>query len=248
MRYKIILFLIFLVTLPCNVFADEIQEVHWGTEVWKGYTDTDGSGLYTQVLKKIFDHEDIELKTSFMPFERTLLLTRKGQLDFSGGIPKDKNENPEYIQAKYPILFTRFNVFFRTESVGTWNGLESLKGKKIVCTPTIGDQVGLQENEYSVLPSRKQMIQLVIKKRYDFYLDVENIMSTVLDQNISFLADKNYRVENIVSKGWYMIAPNSERGRSIMEIYNKGIIRLYKSGELKAIYDGYSLPFPFEIR
>lgn len=239
-----LIFLLMLMAFSSQATATEIKEVHWGTEMWEGFTDKDGSGIYTQIFTKIFNDAGLELKVAYMPFARTLHLVEIGKLDFAGGIPKEEKKDNTYIQAEYPVVISRFDAFFNKDSVEKWKGLESIKGRKIVATPTVSGHIGLKSDEVYVVDTRKQALQMVLSQRAEFYVDDAKVLETTLENNRDLIDMDLYRIENVTTKGWYMIAPNNERGRKIMQIYETGTERLHHSGELKKIYDRHGFLTP----
>ena len=57
---KILYISFIFISVPFSISAVEIENVYWGTAEWEGYTDKDGSGIYTQIFKKIFTMMGVE--------------------------------------------------------------------------------------------------------------------------------------------------------------------------------------------
>lgn len=241
---NILLSLILLLVIPIAYSSEEIKEIRWGTEVWKGYTDEDGSGIFTKVLKRIFESQGIKLSKRIYPIKRAIHLTRNGQLDLAGGIPKDLEKSTQHIQAKYPILVSRISAFYHKDTIKHWDGLNSTQNKEIVSTHIVGGMIGLKTTEYLEVSTRKQTINLVLKKRFDLYIDDEKLLLSTIAHHRGKFNENDYRVNTVVTKGWYFISTNNERGRKIITIFEKGMEQLKKSGELKELYDsaGFSPP------
>lgn len=242
MKYIFWLFITCLISpIACT---EEIQEIRWGTEVWEGYTDKDGSGIFTKVLKRIFESQGIKLSVTNYPLKRALHLTRSGKLDLAGGIPKDVEYSTQHIQAKYPIAVTRISAFYHKDTIQDWNGLTSINGKKIVSTHIVGGMIGLKSNEYLEVATRKQTLSLVLRKRFDLYIDDEKLLFSTVNNNKEKFNLNDYKIETVLSEGWYLISTNNERGRKIIDLFNKGMEELKESGELNTLYNdaGFSTP------
>lgn len=249
MKYILLLLILYIVA-PTSHSSEEITEVRWGTEIWKGYTDKDGSGIFTKVLERIFKSQGIKLSRQTYPIKRAIHLTRSGTLDLAGGIPKDIRKSNQHIQAKYPIVVTRISAFYHKDTLSVWDGVNSIKGKKIVSTHIVGKMINLDPTEYFEVATRKQTINLVLRKRFDFYIDDEKLLfSTINDYKKSFQPD-DYKIDTVLSKGWYLISTNNDRGRKIISIFNKGMETLQKSGELDKLYNnaGFSTPLINNLR
>ncbi|MDC7220790.1 MAG: transporter substrate-binding domain-containing protein [Spirochaetales bacterium] len=229
--------LLFLFHIPLILFASDIKVVRWGTEIWKGFTDEDGSGLYTQVLTRIFDLEEIELETHIYPFSRALHLTENGELDLAGGIPKNSKLGENCLQARYPIVVSRFSAFYNKKNTGPLRDVDSLRDKKIICTLSVGEMIGLKEDEYEVVTTRDQAINLVLIGRYDVYIDDEKVLQTTMETYEHQFNRNEYASPVVATKGWYMIATDSRRGREILDIFDRGMETLIKTGELITLYE-----------
>jgi len=226
------------------VHSSPIKEIHWGTEVWEGYTDEDGSGIFTKVLERVFETQGVQLLRTNYPLKRALYLTRNGTLDLAGGIPKDIKKSTQHIQAKYPIVITKISAFYHKDTILDWNGLESIKGKKIVSTHIVGANLGLKSNEYIEVATRKQIINLILRKRYDIYIDAHKLLLTTVKAHNKKFIESDYKIETLISKGWYLISTNNERGREVISLFEKGMETLQASGELKKLYDEAGLSTP----
>lgn len=52
---------------------------------WTGQTNADGSGLYFELLKKIYTPLGITVNTSIVPFDRAIMMLREKTSDASVG-------------------------------------------------------------------------------------------------------------------------------------------------------------------
>ncbi|MDC7224560.1 MAG: transporter substrate-binding domain-containing protein [Spirochaetales bacterium] len=230
---KLLLLLLSLAPL----LPQELEKVRWGTEVWKGFTDKDGSGLYTRVLRRIFEEgEGWELEIFYYPFSRSLYLTEKGELDMAGGIPQNSELGRNCLQAQIPIVVSRFSAFYRKNNIENIEGVSSLRGKNIVCTLSVGEMIGLEPEEYYVVNTREQAINLVLIGRYDIYIDDEKVLHDTIEEYQSRFDREDYSTGTIATEGWYMIFPDNERGRRIRDMFDEGMRRLDRSGELETLY------------
>jgi len=227
---------------PSLALSSEIQKVYWATEVWEGYTDE--HGVYTQLMNKIFTSEGITLDMKIYPFKRALRLVVIGEADIAGGIPKDTQPNSDYIQAKYPIAVSRFNAFYHKDNIKKWNNIDSIKNKRIISTPHVGSNVGLKESEYHVVADRKQALKLVLNKRFEVYIDDEKVLNTTLNKFQELFNRSDYKVSPLFISRWYLITTNTVRGRKIMDIFEAGMLKLAKSGELKELYESHGFYVP----
>lgn len=235
-----------LLCLAATSSADDIKEIHWGTQEWKGFTDKDGSGVYTQLFNKVFDSAGVKLKTSYMPFGRTLHLIKIGKLDFAGGVNKGLEAPKDYIIAEYPAAVFNYYAFFKKSNFPVeWEGIKTISDKKLVATPGVCTvAAGFNEKNVYVVDSRNQAIQMVLKNRADCYIDVEKLMKKFTKEHAADYDSNEFSIKMFKTSEAYMITPKTERGEKILEIYNEATRKLAQSGELKKIYDKFEMSTP----
>ena len=248
---KTVAFLLIFSLAPLMSSAEAIKEVAWGTEMWPGLTDRDGTGLYTHVFMAVFKSQGVRLTPQYLPFKRTIHLVDHHQLDFAGGILKDKVEGETHVQARFPILSTPVKAFFRKITVqGQWQGVNTIKGHKIVASPQLGEAIGLKKGEFREVDTKAQAFKMVAMGQADFYIDDEREMELTIKQNKGGIQDYNehdFGIEQVGETDWFMIAPNNTRGKQIMELYEKGTLQLYRSGELQKLYESRGFHVPVQV-
>jgi ABC-type amino acid transport substrate-binding protein len=80
--------------------------------------------------------------------------------------------------------------------------------------------------------------------RADFYIDDLKLVRESIDRNKLPFDINDYRNEPVGKRAYYPVFRLSERGKTIMALYERGIERLHRSGELKKIFDKYHHPYP----
>ena len=248
---KTIAFLLFLSLAPLMSTAEEIKEVVWGTDMWPGLTDHDGTGLYTNVFTEVFKSQGVTLTPKYLPFKQTIHLVDKHELDFAGGVLKDTVESEKHVQARFPVLSTPVEAFFRKTAVeGPWQGVNTIKGHRIVASPQLGEAIGLKKGEFREVSTKEQAFKMVATGQADFYIDDEQEMVLTIKQNkqeIEGYHESDFAIEKVGRTDWFMIAPNTERGKRIMEIYEQGTLHLYRSGELQKLYESRGFQVPVQV-
>ena len=250
-RMKMVAFLLLFSLAPLMGAAEEIKEVVWGTDVWPGLTDRDGTGLYTNVFTEAFKSQGVKLTPKYLPFEQSIHLVDSHELDFAGGILKDTVRSEKHVQAQFPILSTPVDAFFRKTSIkGPWQGVNTIKGGSIVASPLLGEAIGLTKGEFLEVSTKAQAFKMVAMGRADFYIDDEKEMALTIKQNkqeIEGYDESDFAIKQVGKTDWFMIAPNNDRGKRIMEIYEKGTLQLFRSGELQTLYDSRGFHVPVQV-
>ncbi len=225
----------------CGSYAEDIKEIHWATEQWERATMEDG-GLYHDIMHGIYDPLGVKVVLHYVPIRRAMEMVKQGQADITGGFQWDEET---YYQAKHPMLESRLAVLFRTDRIKNWEGIETLHEKIIVGPPQYAPY--LPDENLREVNTRASGIGMLKKGRADFYFDD----MTYLEENEERLNinTEDYRIEVILVPQYFMVfgfrdKPFSERAKTLLEMYEAGIERMYKDGTLHPIYEkwGFSLP------
>src|SRR5688572_6976400 len=79
------------------------------TESWEGYTNTDGTGVYLELIKKVFE-PDHNVVIKYVPWKRAMTTFAKGDID--GIIGASSNHRNLGIRTEIPIDYAYFTAFF----------------------------------------------------------------------------------------------------------------------------------------
>lgn len=205
---------------------------------WEGYTNADGTGLYWEVLKAIYEPEGIKVKTNIIPWNRAMKM-----------VTKYRTYNAivgEYQDSEEPLLFPHHAIDIEymvvlSKVTSEFKDLSSFSNK------TIG-----WIKDYEVIPKSKRDFQL------KEFRDIEQGIELLKAGSIDYLVDDWDEVaaamqKHNLSKESFTVTDMPEGtpifvafgkhnlSNILINIYNKRILELLKSGELAKIYDKWEV-------
>lgn len=217
---------------------------------WDTFTNRDGSGLYHEVMRKVFAQYDLPVRHVYAPSDRADEMVLQGTADMM--LCDDKALPPRQL-ARFPLFVNAFHVFFRKNPDMPWKGVESLRGKVIVA------QKGYYSLENFTVPvllqemlTGVQCLKMVLMGRADYYVDdISFIQNTLKDAGMKYSQDE-FDIREAGYRSYHPQFNTTERGLALMQMYDEGIYKLHLEGQLKAIYDKWGHPYPdfdaFEYR
>lgn len=224
--------------------------IRYHTEEWQGVTNRDGTGLYHDIMRAIFNARGMEVKTSYFPFRRAVMNIESGTADITGGTFK---ESTEYILSRYPVWVNKNSVLFHKDYLPGWRGLPTFEASlnEVISAPEVGDAFGIKSYEAS---SRALAIRMMLDGRKRYYLDDHAILKDLVNggPGLAFEAGttparlgavdwSEYALRNVRTRYWFMVFPNNERGRSVRDIFDEEFKKLHQSGELRRLYQKWNL-------
>ncbi|BFM15671.1 ABC transporter substrate-binding protein [Maricurvus nonylphenolicus] len=228
--------------LACKPLDDCTVKIVSGN--WPGYSETDGSGLYFDVLRLVYESEGIKLSPSVVPFKRAVHQSLSAEIDILL-VTRARTLGPlsQTITPKYPISQSITIVLFRKQDLYSW--------KEILDNPGAIKLAWIRGYDYHLYaPIRSHTlvnddwtgIKLLASSRIDAYISAEeDIQSSAAELNINL--NEQFRSEAIAYAKLYPVFNQSERGHQLLNIYDERMEELIRSGKINELYQRYNLDY-----
>jgi ABC-type amino acid transport substrate-binding protein len=229
-------------TVPCRA-QESIAAIRVVSPAWDTFTNADGTGLYFDLLRAVFqDLYGIEVEHQFVPSLRATHLVRENEADM---MVCKARVDPPLSMARIPMYENAYAVFYDSGNVGPWQGRESMTGRSVVWRIGYYDQryipEGMQTKEVKTGTSA---LGMVILGRADFYLDDPVLIRESIARTDLTFDRERFRIEPVGFRSYHPVLLPTARGRTIMDLYDQGMLRLYDAGALGAIYAKWGHPVP----
>jgi len=114
--------------LQVQLFAIE-KEIFVVSESWKNYTNKDGSGLYFDIVRLVYEPMGIKVKTKEYPYNRGSQMVEKKQADM--WLASYIDEEDYAIYPKYHFDKDIITAMFKKNKFKNFKGIESLRDKNV---------------------------------------------------------------------------------------------------------------------
>lgn len=224
-------------------FSREIQHISILCEEWKNYTNSDGTGAYWEVIKRVYEPLDIKVETQTLPWSRAKQMVKNRHADAYLGDYFSDDHGDDYLYPNWHIsIEDPVIVVFKEKFEPQWTryNINALSGKKVSWIRGYGFDSHFL-NKVSVIPVTvgdiQQALELLRMDRIDFFLDYRS--------HIDLLNIKHKRIykEKIAKLGekLFVVFSNTPRSETLLEIFDRRMHALSKSGEIEQIYIKYGL-------
>lgn len=219
-----------------------IKKVITTSPAWDTFTNRDGTGLYHEVMRKVFSLYGITVEHLYSNSGRSEKLVADNQADI---MTCDDKASPPLVMGRYPLYQNDFFVFYKKERIGLWRGNETLRDKEILSQATYysADNFDVPVKVKNV-HTGEQALKMIIWDRSDFYVDdMTLIRQSMRNSGISFQLDE-YAIKKVGSRRYFPLFNTDTRGKHLQDLYAKGLMALHTKGELKPIYDKWGYQYP----
>jgi polar amino acid transport system substrate-binding protein len=215
--------------------ADKITTIRIATPSWPGQTNEDGTGLFFDIVRGVYDPAGIKMEFEIVPWKRAEKMIESNEADAMLSALRRKGR----LTPKYPMWIEYTGAVFKKDNITNWKDKQSLNGKKAVWLRgydfhTVSHLKGITFSGWSEVDDYAQGWAMLDKNRADAYIDALADIEAYIKEN---KPDMNiYRVEIIWGDNAYMSFAKTEKSNKLIEIYDQKIIELFKSGELEKFF------------
>ena len=229
-------FILFFVLCPICFSAlagSPPAEIVLASEEWANATNKDGTGLYWDIFRAVYEPVGIKTKFIIRSYKGSVSLVKKNQADAMVGIHPEKIQGA--LSSRYPFVKDYVLVLFKKNNLYQWNGQETLKNKKV------GWIKGSSFDQYLEVPvikrefaKRENILRRLDKNQIDFFMDTRNDVESVLNKGIIDVT--HYTVETVLELERYLVFADNRKGKELKKIFDDRFPRLVESGELDRLF------------
>jgi polar amino acid transport system substrate-binding protein len=202
------------------------------SEEWTNATNRDGTGLYWDILRAVYEPLGIKTKFIIQSYNGSVKLVTKNRVDVAVGIYPDLIKGAHFSQ--FPIVKDYVLVLFKKNRLKAWNGQESLQNKEVAWIQ------GYSYDEYLEVPVKKRefsnrdnILRQLEGDQLDFFMDTRNDMESVLNKGIVDVS--HYAVETVLELDRFLVFADSRKGKKLKKIFDHRFPDLVKSGEIERL-------------
>ena len=222
----------------CPIYQDALAgsapaEIILASEEWANATNKDGTGLYWDIFRAVYEPVGIKTKFIIRSYKGSVSLVKRNQADALVGIHPVKIQGA--LSSQYPFVKDYLLVLFKKNKFSQWNGQDTLKNKKI------GWIKGFSYDEYLEVPvfkreftKREDILRRLDKDQVDFFMDTRNDVESVLNKGIIDVT--RYTVETVLELERYLVFADNKKGREFKKIFDYRFPHLVKSGEIEKLF------------
>lgn len=235
-------YLILVLLIPALVVrADEPpRQIRLVSEVWRDYTNADGSGMAWDVLRQVFEPAGIALHLQSMPYTRSVGLVQRGEADAWVGSFRD--------EVKEKVIYPRQS--YDSDAIVALGladkpvpSLETLGDYRLVWMHGYGfDRYLPNVRNFREVQRRIGIIGMLEQGHADLFIDSLSEAEDVLDEAP---VRERLRLTELTRLPLYLGFADTPRGRHFARIYDQRMSELLASGELRPIFKRWQQAYPF---
>ena len=247
MRNKVTLtlafFLLFVTVSSAKSPPEDYTTIDIVTPSWENVTNKDGSGLYFDILRKIYDPYDIELKFTIVPWRRAVDMVKNKQSDTMLGGYYVVSDEVKDLFPRYPIGREVLAALIKKGPATVWEGKKSVAHKNVVWIRGYNYHKYLDVSTNGMEIDREaQGWKMVESGRADAYFENINFLNRYIKNEKVDMGQ--YEIHIISERPLFARFSNTPKSRKLIEIYDSRMPELLEQDEIRRLFDKWGFPYP----
>lgn len=225
---------------------NKIENIDVVTPQWEAQTNADGTGLFFEIVQRVYEPLGIKMNYKLVPWKRALKMVSSKKADAMLCVWKQDASEQGHLIPNFPLFVEYTGVVFKKSRITSWRGLKTLDGKSAVWLRgydfhTVPQLAAISIKNWTEVDDYDRAWLLLANDRYDVYIDalidLENYIATKpVDMAL-------YQMEVLWGENTYVAFAPTEKSRLLIDIYDSRIRVLFKTGELQKIYEKWGVRF-----
>lgn len=226
--------------------AGPVDRIRIITPMWEGQTNPDGTGLFFEIIRRVFAPEGIQMAYEFAPWKRAQILVKTGKKDAMLCVWAHHARQEGQLIPRYPMYIEHTAAVYKKASIPKWGGIQSLDQRRLVWLRGYDyhrekQMEPVRPSGYQEVDSHEEAWLQLNLDRFDVYMDaLIDIDGYIRTHGIDMAM---YGKQILWSEKAYPAFSDSDRSRDLIRIFDRQIRILLDTGELKKIYEQWKQPF-----
>ncbi|GBC62113.1 ABC transporter substrate-binding protein [Desulfonema ishimotonii] len=228
--------------MTTSAFGEKITSIRIATPSWESQTNRDGSGLIFDIVRSVYEPVGIKMDYKLVPWKRAEAMLSSNRADAMLSARKRKDR----LTPEYPMWTEYTAAVFRKDNITAWSGIKTLEGRKAIWLRgydfhTDDKMKPVYLKWWGEVDAYAQGWSMLDKGRTDFFIDALVDINQYIKKSRVDMSP--YRIEILWGEPSYMSFAETGKAEKLMKIYDKRIIELFKSGELKKLFDKWDIRY-----
>lgn len=222
--------------------AGKPKQIELVSEAWHDLTRKDGSGLYFDLVRMVFERQGVQVRIRIVPYARSVQIVREKKADAWVASFLQEKDFPLY--PKWHFDRNAQVVVYRKNLPAGFTDLKSLRNQRVAWLRDFGLDRYIREpmkiTEVDALSSGLQMLE---HGRIDYLVCAKSDLADAVKNDKINMAP--FETKFMLHLGLFLAFADTPRGAQLRDLWDREMESLHKAPEFRAIYQKYGYDYPF---
>jgi len=233
---KLLLSLILVFYTSLAMAIDIIQKIDVVSEELEELSNADGSGLYFDLIRKIYEPLGIKVNIIIFPYIRSVNMVKLKKADFWLGSYIDEEGFAIYPYTPYD--YDQVTAMYNPKLFPEFTDINSLKSKNVcwIRGYNYDRHIHIEMTKHERNDRRTAFLSLQAG-RFDVFLDDFDDMQSEIESEDPDMS--SFQVKNIAKIFLFPAFRDDKRGEILKNIWDKRMNEIQENGEFSKLYSSY---------
>lgn len=225
-----------------SVGASVPTEIHLVSDAWHGLTRKDGTGLYFDLIRAVYQRQQIKLRINIYPYARAVQAVRDKRAD--AWVASFMNEKDFALYPRWHFDRNVQQVLYRKRPGYKFGGTADLRDQRVAWLRDFGlDRyipVPMKVVEVDAIQNAMQMLEA---GRIDYFIGAQSDLAD--DIKARKVDMSGFELAFAMHLGLFLAFADTPRGEQLKLIWDREMETLHKTEAFKDIYKRAGFDYPF---
>lgn len=219
-----------------------LSTIHLVSDAWHGLTRKDGTGLYFDLIRAVYQRRQVQLKVDIVPYARSVQMVKDQQAD--AWVASFVNEKDFPLYPRWHFDRNAQMVLFRKRPGYQFAGASDLRGRRVAWLRDFGlDRYIAEPMKIVEVDTIQSAMQMLTHDRIDYFVGAQSDLQD--DIKARHVDMGSFDMAFLMHLGLYLAFARTNRGRHFRQVWDEVMQDFHKAEAFKAIYRraGYDYPF-----
>lgn len=219
-----------------------LSTIHLVSDAWHGLARKDGTGLYFDLIRAVYQRRQIRLKVDIVPYARSVQMVADKQVD--GWVASFMNEKDFPLYPRWHFDRNAQMVLFRKRQGRTFSGASDLRDQRVAWLRDFGlDRYIGEPMKVTEVDTIQSAMQMLAHDRIDYFVGAQSDLQD--DIKARKVDMSGFEMVFLMNLGLYVAFANTPRGEHFRTVWDDVMKDFHKTDAFKTIYRRAGYPYPF---
>ncbi|MDB5846514.1 MAG: hypothetical protein JWP29_266 [Rhodoferax sp.] len=217
-------------------------EIRLASEEWHTLTRKNGTGLYFDLIRMVFEKQGIKVKIEMVPYPRSVHMVKTGKSD--AWVASFMNEQPFPLYPKWHFDQEAEVAVFKKDKAAAFTGQASLRNQRVGWLRDYGyDKLIPEPMKITEFDAFQNAFQMLARDRIDYFLGAKPDIEADVKKYKVDMGGLEMRV--LMQRQLFLAFANNPRGAELRRLWDQEMETLHATEAFKAVYKKYDHVYPF---
>lgn len=218
------------------------QEILLASDAWHNLTRPDGSGLYFDLIRAVFEPAEVKVKVTIVPYARSVNLVQAKKAD--AWVASFMKEQPFPLYPKWHFDRNRQLVISPRGTRRPFKNQDSFRGARLVWLRYFNlDKYLSVPVQFQEIDKISSAFPMLLSDHADYFIGAESDIKSAIQKNEIDLT--RFQFDFLMYLNLYLAFADTEQGRALRDLWDRRMEALSQDEGFRKIYAQYGYPVPF---